>query len=117
VKSKVTHEVAEGDGIRCRIISSRSGVLAEALVHNRAESMDIDSITLEAGDSLDFVVDIHGGLNSDQHLWSPVVTEQAQPDLAWNAERDFAGPAPVLLTDWEQLAQVLLLSNELMFVD
>ncbi|MFO1006885.1 MAG: PSD1 and planctomycete cytochrome C domain-containing protein [Planctomycetaceae bacterium] len=117
VKSKVAHEVAEGDGIRCRIISSRSGVLAEALVHNRAETMDIASITLEAGDTLDFVVDIHGGLNSDQHLWSPVVTEQAKPDLAWNAERDFTGPAPVLLTEWEQLAQVLLLSNELMFVD
>ena len=117
VKSKATHEVADGDGIRCRIISSRTGLLAEALVHNRAETLDIDSLTLEAGDTLDFVVDIHGGLNSDQHLWSPVVTEQATPSITWNAERDFAGPAPVLLTEWEQLAQVLLLSNELMFVD
>jgi hypothetical protein len=89
----------------------------EALVHNRTETLNIDSVPLEAGETLDFVVDIHTGLNNDQHLWSPIVSEQAAPSTAWSAERDFTGPVPVFLTDWEQLAQVLLLSNELMFVD
>jgi mono/diheme cytochrome c family protein len=117
VKSQVAHEVPDGDGIRCRIISSRTGLLVEALVHNRTETLNIDSVPLEAGETLDFVVDIHTGLNNDQHLWSPIVSEQAAPSTAWSAERDFTGPVPVFLTDWEQLAQVLLLSNELMFVD
>ncbi len=117
VKSRVMHEVAEGDGIRCRIVSSRTGLLAEALVHNRSEDLHLEAVSVEAGDTLDFMVDIHLGLNSDQHLWSPVITEATAPNPVWNAERDFTGPTPVFLTDWEQLAQVLLLSNELMFVD
>ena len=37
----------------------------------------------------------------------------------WNAKSDFAGPQKERkpLTAWEKYAQVLLLSNELMFVD
>ena len=59
-----------------------------------------------------------------QYLWAPVIFGVAKgnesdlsPALAWKSERDFSGPAPTLLNGWEQLAQVLLISNELMFVD
>ncbi len=119
IASKVTHEVEAGDGIRCRIVASRGGLLAQATVHNRSEDLNVAAVEIAAGDTLDFIVDIHTGLDNDQHFWSPTVTEtdSTSPPITWSAEHDFTGPAPVFLTNWEQLAQVLLLSNELMFVD
>ena len=85
-------------------------------LHNRQQEMNIPSVSLKAGETLDFVVDINGELNSDQHLWSPVIRETTTQQI-WNAEQDFAGPKPSWLNSWEQLAQVLLIANELMFVD
>ena len=123
ITSQAIHEVAAGDGIRCWIVASRVGILAKAAIHNRTEELNVASVALEAGDTLDFIVDIHAGLNSDQHFWSTTVHEttpaldaHSLPQL-WSSEPDFSGPAPIFLTPWEQLAQVLLLSNELMFVD
>ncbi|WP_397570767.1 DUF1553 domain-containing protein [Schlesneria sp. T3-172] len=124
VESTAAHEVAAGNGIRCSIISSRQGSLASIPLHNTRQKMDIESIELKKGDSLDFVVDINGELNSDQYLWSPVVRHRSAgseaaniPEAVWDAQRDFTGPLPSLLSNLEQLAQVLLIANELMFVD
>ncbi len=117
VTSKAIHEVAAGDGIRCWIVSNKGGVLAKTAIHNKTEELNVATITLEAGDTIDFIVDLNAGLNSEQHFWAPVITEVNALLTTWNADRDFTGPPPVFMTNWEQLAQVLLLSNELMFVD
>jgi hypothetical protein len=124
VTSTAIHEVAAGNGIRCWIFSSRDGMLAMQVLHNQRKDLNIDSVVVKQGDTLDFVVDVNGELNSDQHLWAPVVREIASGTSptdsnasTWDATRDFAGPAPTLLSNWEQLAQVLLIANELMFVD
>jgi hypothetical protein len=68
-------------------------------------------------------------LNSDDFKWAPVIKlakdsprpadSGADYTNEWNAKRDFSGlPAapPKPLGPWED-AQVLLLSNEFMFVD
>jgi hypothetical protein len=123
VHSVAVHEPAAGDGIRCRILSSRAGELASIALHNDKQHLDVDSIQLHAGDTLDFVVDLNANLNSDQFLWSPrlevIDRRDGQNSAAneWNAERDFVGPRDTFLDPWEQLAQVLLLSNEFLFVD
>ena len=123
VKSTAIHEVKAGDGIRCWVISSRHGVLKSETVHHGRKSLDVDSIAVKAGDRIDFVVDILGGLNSDQFLWAPEIREMTSPEFtaegahSLDEARDFAGPQPPRLTPWEQLAQVLLMSNELTFVD
>ena len=92
-------------------------MLQQAVVHNKSQSIEIDQVALEAGDTLDFVVDIYEILNSDQHQWAPEVTLLSDPAETWNAKRDFTAELAQRLTPWEQLAQVLLISNELMFVD
>jgi hypothetical protein len=38
-------------------------------------------------------------------------------DSTWDAEKDFAAQPRSQLNNWEQLAQVLMLANEFMFVD
>ncbi len=128
VASTAIHEPAVGDGVRCYIVASRGGLLKSATVFNRKEEMNVESIPFEAGDTLDFVVDLNANLNSEQHLWAPVVREVSMPTSAgvpdeaarpvlWDARRDFSGPPPVRLTRMEQLAQVLIVSNEFLFVD
>jgi hypothetical protein len=117
IKSTAIHPVDAGDGVRCWIISGRHGVLKSATVHHEQRMLDVDAIAVEAGDTLDFVVDLHGNLNNDQFLWAPEIRELAAPATTWDAARDFSGPPMSPLKPWEQLAQVLLLANELMFVD
>jgi hypothetical protein len=84
----------------------------------------MDAIAMTKGETLDFIVDLRDGLNSDQFLWAPKITLTGIAgsggdiaDQAWNAEKDFAGEALTLLDSWQQLAQVLMLANEFMFVD
>lgn len=126
IDAQVKHEVAAGNGIRCWVISSRGGVLEQFTLHNSSKTLKIPSVAVSAQDTLDFVVDINGELNSDQHLCSIAindvtpsagVSESSASVRSWNSQRDFTGPPTQLLKTWEQLAQVLLLSNEFLFVD
>ena len=99
ISSAPIHEVAAGNGIRCWIFSSRDGVLASLVLHNQRQEMNVESVVLRMGDTLDFVVDTNADLNNDQYLWAPVIYEASsrrggsQPRCAdsWEAERDFSG--------------------------
>ena len=85
-------------------------------MHNSKTDMSVTNLTVKAGDTLDFIVDIGGTLSHDQFLWAPVISNDG---AKWDARAEFNGPIPPprLLTPWEQYAQVLLLSNEFAFVD
>ncbi len=117
VRSTVTHEPAEGNGIRCRVISSRLGVLKTVEVRNGKAELNVEGIAIQPGDTLDFVTDFLGELTSDQNLWAPRIVVPDSESPRWDAARDFAGPPSPTLSPWEQLAQVLLMANELMFLD
>ena len=110
------HEPEPGDGIRAFVISSRHGELKAATVHKTNVEMNVENIAVEAGDTLDFIVDIGDNLNSDQFLWEPVIVTA---ERRWEAKPEFTGPlpAPDYLEPWELYAQVLLLANEFAFVD
>ncbi|WZP00306.1 PSD1 and planctomycete cytochrome C domain-containing protein [Isosphaeraceae bacterium EP7] len=119
IGSTLVHAEAAGDGVRGWVVSSRHGVLKSAPVHNSRVEFNIDRVAVEVGDTIDFGVDYRGGLNSDQHTWVATIRELSDSAIAssWNSARDFAGPSSRQLNPWEQLAQVLLMANELMFVD
>ena len=116
ITGTLMHEPEQGDGVRGFIVSSRDGELKTATVHKSKTAMTATNLVVKAGDTIDFIVDIGGTLNSDQFLWAPVIKTD---DTTWDARADFDGPrpAPQLLTAWEQYAQVLLLANEFAFVD
>ncbi len=118
------HEAKEGDGVRGRIISSRQGVLGEWTVFNQKTETKLDKVEVREGEIIDFVTDCRTNNNSDSFSWSPqikyVIAGAAVADgaLHWNAQTDFGKLAPPKPLDgWEKFAQVLLLSNELVFVD
>ena len=127
VTGPVAHAPAEGDGVQARLISNRHGLLGSWILHNSAEEIDFPALTVEPGDTLDFMVSTHGSLSHDEFDWAPRITlaggtasdAAATPEDAWDAAADFAGTpeaVPVPLNAWEKLAQVLLLSNEFVFV-
>lgn len=119
IRSQLRHEAAPGDGIRAFIASSTDGELKSATIHQKSINLDVESLTLKAGDTVDFVVDIGKVLNSDQYLWSAQITEVADANnpTIWNSVTDFPAKETAKLTAREQLAQVLLCSNEFLFVD
>ena len=124
IRGRVRHAHAEGDGIVASIVASRDGLLASYTLHNRSAEATVEPVEVKRGDTIDFVVDYRANLNYDDFYWAPVVealdkSGDAKP-VAWDAKKEFAGnlpPRPEPLGAWEQLAQVLLESNEFLFVD
>ncbi|PYI80806.1 MAG: hypothetical protein DME26_20940 [Verrucomicrobia bacterium] len=127
VSGAIQHEHKEGDGIRAFVVSSRAGMLGNWTLHNKKEDVKIEAIQVKEGDALDFVVDFHANLNSDDFKWAPVIKligpgagSGSDYTGEWNAKKDFSGPPtppPKPLNAWEKYAHVLLLSNEFLFVD
>jgi mono/diheme cytochrome c family protein len=114
------------NGIRAWILHSRLGVLArhelrpqpgEVKDNTPAPKADtsMNNIELRAGDTIDFIVDSLDDPESDEFTWSPAL--ETKDGKKFSAALDFQGPASHPLTRWEQLAQVILLTNEFAFID
>lgn len=118
IRSKLNHEAAPGDGIRAFIASSNSGQLQSTAIHQKTVELNVDALKLKAGETIDFVVDIGDILHSDQYHWTATITDlsPANPTV-WNSQADFPRGEQLVLTPWEQLVQVLVCSNEFLFVD
>ena len=135
VSGVVVHDVAAGNGIEARVISSRRGTLARHVVHNGRVGAKAAGVAVAAGETIDFVVAIAGELNSNQYLWAPVVTARdgsrgvmpaggggavTTTAATWDSAADFSlgAPSPPPPPDgWARLAHVLMMSNEFVFVD
>ncbi|HVK59070.1 MAG TPA: hypothetical protein VM735_09835, partial [Candidatus Kapabacteria bacterium] len=125
IAGALEHKRTEGDGIHAAVVSSESGVLGEWNLHNVKAKTDFDRVRVQKGATIDFVVDIRGGLNNDDFVWAPVITLVADSakdgeKKEWDSKKEFSGPVeipPRPLKPWESLAQALLISNEFVFVD
>ncbi len=110
----IAHVEKEGDGVTARIVHSAAGELGSWTLKSSKAAAEPEGVRVTAGDTLDFVVECRSDARGDAFTWSPVVR---MGKTEWNASSDFSGPAPAPRTPWERLAQVLLLSNEFLFVD
>lgn len=118
IRSKLTHDAEPGDGIRAFIASSNSGQLQSSAIHQKTIELNVDALTLKAGDTIDFIVDIGDILNSDHYQWTATITEMGTGNsTVWNSQTDFPRSEQDTLSPLEQLVQVLLCSNEFLFVD
>ena len=119
IQSQLKHEPTQGDGIRAFVVSSKNGLLQFVKVHHDTSMLNAESIAVSKGETIDFVVDIGDILNSDQYLWQATIEDTTKSDspTAWNSTTDFPRTSVNKLSAWEQLAQVLLCTNEFMFVD
>jgi mono/diheme cytochrome c family protein len=127
IEGELDHPGTVGDGVRARLVSDRQGLLGEWTAKTTKVSTAVASVTVQAGEILDFVVDPITSDNTDSFQWAPnlrtVPGAAGTPDSvaaqSWEAARDFRGPSkdPVPLNPWAKYAQVLLSANEFVFVD
>ncbi len=125
VSGRLRHPDENGDGVVGQVVSSAHGLIGEKRVHHDFKDMVFEPVSVSAGDTIDFVAAPGANDGYDSFEWSASVRyvdidEAAPYRLQWEARSDFAGPPappPAPLTAWGQLAQVLLVSNEFMYVD
>ncbi len=121
IRARLAHGTEKGDGVRGRIVSGRAGLLGEWVVHNSRATTNVERVEVKRGDTIDFAVDLRGGLDSDSFTWAPVIsyTTSVSSRAEWKAKEDFGGKEPErkTLSPWERYAQALLLANETVFVD
>ena len=122
IEATLAHAADPGDGVHARIVTSQAGSIGEWSVHHGKQETKFTDLRVTTGETFDFIVDCATNPNSDSYTWAPKITFTADSDSSvriWDAKRDFGvvEKLPVPLTPWEEFAQVLLLSNELAFVD
>jgi hypothetical protein len=114
VAGELVRPQEQGDGIRAFVLKAGE-MLAQWDVGPQGRSRtDIPAIEVKAGAVIDFLVESTGDEGWDGFRWAPVIGEVGQDLPLAEASAGFAGPA---LDRWPLLAQVLLLSNEFLFVD
>ena len=119
------HYSAMGDGIKAYVISSRAGILWSSDLQDGMTLTEFQDSPIQKGDTVDLIVTSKGEAAEDAFRWHPRLYLSA-PDAAqypkqdWLTRFDFVGPpkeTPEPLGAWDQYAQVLLMSNEFIFVD
>jgi hypothetical protein len=122
------HPSKEGNGVAAHAVNARLGHLGNWTAQAGETKTKVAEFKLEAGDIVDLVVESRGNDAFDSYLWAPAIrlvkpaddadaNAVANKKTVWSATEEFHGPVPVPLSPWEMLAQVLLMSNEFMFVD
>jgi hypothetical protein len=114
------HAETQGDGVRGRVISNRTGVVGTWQVFHNQAATNPPPIAVEKGDTIDFVADSRGSVTSDVFNWTVTLRltkSNTDPGQVWESFSGFHGPLELPLTRWQELAQVLMMSNEFMFVD
>jgi hypothetical protein len=124
IGATLDHPAEPGDGVRARLISSRSGELGSWSVHHGKFETRLERVEVAAGETLDFVVDCLTNESHDSFSWPVVVElnaveEGKQSTRRFEAAKDFRGPSPTRtrLSPLEQYAQALLMANEFVFID
>lgn len=95
ISGRLEHPGEAGDGVRGRIVSSRGGLAGEWVVTTSKADTNVTKLSVEAGDTLDFVTDCRTSVTTDSFDWSVRLTLESGP-TPWNSDSvaDFAGPQP-----------------------
>lgn len=135
IESVAKHQPDVADGVRFSIFHNEKTLLASVQLKASESPMNVETLAVDTGDRIDFVVDINSELNTDQFLWAPSLKRVASSDRepkvdsdletvtrngaeqTWDAKADFRGPEEYKLNAWEQYVHVLLCTNEFLFVD
>jgi mono/diheme cytochrome c family protein len=94
ISGKLSHGSENGDGVRGRIVSSRSGLKGEWTVHNSGTDTNATGIAVEAGDTIDFITDGIAAVTSDSFSWPVQITLKGKnvSTANWASASGFHGP-------------------------
>ncbi|HEY3779727.1 MAG TPA: PSD1 and planctomycete cytochrome C domain-containing protein [Fimbriimonadaceae bacterium] len=116
ISGAIVHRQAKGDGVKARIISSRTGLLGEWTAHNSQAATDVSNVQVQKGDTIDFVLDPMSNDTYDAFTWVPSIRSLDGKE-SWSAATNFGPPAGPDLNRITLYIQALMMTNEFMFVD
>ena len=93
IEGQLGHGSDQGDGIRGRIYSSRLGLLGDFRVQNGEAATALETVAVEPGDRLSFVVDCCDDHGFDSFRWPVTITETGNGQGSWSSSKEFGGPA------------------------
>ncbi len=108
IGGQLGHPSKNGDGVRGSVVSNRLGVVGQWVAQGGGVATKVDSVAIEQGDHLDFVVDCRTNMNSDSFSWEVdlALSTSGGKMLTANSKTAFHGPvADVSLTP-AQIVQV-----------
>jgi hypothetical protein len=120
IEGVLGHSQPNSDGVRGRIVAARTGVIGAWDVIRSQAATNPPPIAVQKGDTIDFVTDGRANVTSDEFNWTVTLrltTSDKDPGQMWDSTTGFHGPLTMPLTRWQELAQILLMSNEFVFVD
>jgi hypothetical protein len=120
IEGVLAHAGEKGDGVRGRIIASRTGVVGSWDAYHQEEVTNPSQFAVQAGDTIDFITDCRENNDTDSFNWTVTMrlkTSDQEPEQIWDSAAGFHGRLTPPLTRWQELAQVLLMSNEFAFID
>jgi Tol biopolymer transport system component len=87
------HSADEGDGVRGRLVSSRSGVAGEWTAFNGSTATAVGALAVKAGDTIDFVTDKVDTAAFDHFEWIARIQMQVEGQLIFfDSVSGFHGP-------------------------
>jgi hypothetical protein len=93
----LSHGSENGDGVRGRVVSSRHGLLGSWEIKNGQATTEVAACAVEAGDTIDLVVDAREHVTSDSFQWNVEFVAVADTNgnaPRWSSVQGFGGPQP-----------------------
>ena len=93
ISGRLQHEISGGNGVRGRVVSSRSGVAGEWTAQNTKVETNLTEIEVRPGDTVDFVTDSADGESSDPFTWQVrLKLKQNGQEIVDDSVSGFRGP-------------------------
>ena len=117
VSGSLAHPQKDGDGVIGWICKNGKPVTEQSKVHDNKSPIKLDSLTVEKGDTLDFIVDSNQSISSDSFEWMCEIKDVGDSTRLFRSKRMFVPPQPSPTNATQQLIQALLMTNEFCFID
>ncbi|QDV45687.1 Planctomycete cytochrome C [Stieleria neptunia] len=95
ISGPLQHSSENGDGVRGRIVLSRSGLVGEWVAQHSTAQTAVEGMEVQAGDTIDFITDCRSNHTSDSFAWPVTITltVPGESDETFASQNQFAGPA------------------------
>jgi hypothetical protein len=124
IAGQLKHARNTGDGVTASVALRKSDGSLVPLgqswkVFESEASTNVDSFSVEAGDSIEMVVEAGKTPAADSFTWPVEITFNFddQSSTTLSSKDGFKPPPPPMMDGWEQLAQALMLTNEFIYID
>ena len=120
IEGKLNHPADKGDGVRARVVSSRSGLAGEWTAQHAEVTTKTEALEVRAGDTIDLIVDCRTNEGHDSFIWPAKFHYQRadrNSEEIFMVAEGFHGPLPKPLDLWQRYTHTLLLTNEFHFLD